>query len=84
MNPIYTRIFLFFGAYFMLVTFPWWFSVLVLFFLTVYFNFYLEVLFFGFIFDNIYSQGQTFFHTGLLSATILLALSVYLKNKVRR
>jgi hypothetical protein len=62
-----------------ILVFPWWLSVIIVVSLTIYFPFYLEVLFFGFIFDTLYGQN----HTGLIIATIFLASVMFARTRIR-
>ena len=50
MSTMSIRILVFIAAFIVLVVLPWWVSMVVLLGLTIYFPFYLEVLFFGFLF----------------------------------
>jgi len=75
------RILVFIAAFIVLVVLPWWVSMVVLLGLTIYFPFYLEVLFFGFLFDVLYPAQ--FNYLGLILATILLIIVLFVKTRLR-
>ena len=79
------RILLFVSMYICVLVLPWWLTVIVLAGLTIYLHLYLEVVFFGFLFDTLYATkySNTFFHFGLLSATVFLLLVMFVKTKIR-
>ncbi|MBA3733200.1 hypothetical protein H0W91_02365 [Patescibacteria group bacterium] len=61
---------------------PWWISVFVLLGLTLYYPFYIEVIFFGFFYDALYATGN-FRYFGLLSTFILLSIVSIVRSKIR-
>jgi len=72
MNPhIYSYSDIHFGFCVVVATHGW-ISVIILGGLTIYFPLYLEVLFFGFLFDALYSTQYNFPYIGLTIATIFL------------
>ena len=73
------RVLLFFAVWALVLVLPWWLSVLILAGLTIFVPNYVEVLFFGFIFDTIYSYN----HTGLIVATIFLIAFLFVRTKIR-
>ena len=73
------RILLFVAVYILALVLPWWLTALVLFGLTVYLPTYIEVVFFGFLLDTLYS-GQ---HIGVISATIFFILVLIIKSRIR-
>jgi len=83
MNLIFIRILIFVLTLVFVVVLPWWISVLILVGLTVYFSLFLEVLFFGFIFDVLYLVKSNFPYTGLSIATIFLLLVILIKTQIR-
>jgi hypothetical protein len=76
--PIF-RVILFVFVLVVVLVLPWWISVVVLMGLTIYLPFYPEVLFFGFLFDTLYGRNQT----GLISATILLIITMFVRTRIR-
>ena len=84
MNTTPVRISLFFLVFISVTTLPWWISALILIGLTIYFPFYLEGLFFGFLFDTLYSTRLASPYTGLTLATIFLLLTMLAKTQIRR
>ncbi len=70
---------LFAAVYVCVLTLPWWLSALVLAALTVFVLNYVEVMFFGFLFDTLYSSR----HIGFLAATIFLIVVLFVKSRIR-
>jgi hypothetical protein len=83
MNNLTIRILLFIPVFVVVTTTPWWFSVLVLAGLTLYLPFYPEVIFFGYLFDTLYSVDLSFVYVGMTSATVFLTLTVFIKKQIR-
>lgn len=77
------RFLLFVAVFVAVAVLPWWFSVLILIGLTIYYQFYLEILFFGFFFDIIYSTHFSFPYMGLSIATVFLIVVYFAKTYVR-
>ena len=60
---------------------PWWLSAIILIGLTIYIPLYLEVLFFGFLFDTLYSASKG--HVALISATIFILVVTFIRTRIR-
>ena len=73
------RVLLFVAVYILALVLPWWLTALVLVGLTIYLPTYVEVIFFGFLLDTLYSNQ----HIGLFSATIFLIIVLLVKSRVR-
>ena len=73
------RILLFVAVYICALVLPWWLTALALIALTIFVPTYVEVIFFGFMLDVLYSNQ----HIGLVSATIFLILVMIVKSRVR-
>jgi membrane protein YdbS with pleckstrin-like domain len=58
---------------------PWWVCLPCLLLALVYIDFYIEIVFFGFLFDILYGGG----HTGLVVSTGMLIASLYIKPLIR-
>ncbi len=81
MNKSVLRVVLFLGVFGLVVTLPWWLSAIILVGLTIYFPLYLEVVFFGFTFDALYSAQFSFpYIAGTLALALLLLVSFVRKN----
>jgi len=80
----YVRALIFIIVYVGLLVLPWWLSVIILFCLNIYFPIYWEILFFGFIIDSLYAVNYGFPYTGLTTAFILLAITVFVKTQIRK
>jgi hypothetical protein len=84
MNKPVIRIVLFFAMYACVVVLPWWLSTWALILLTLYFPLYLEVMFFGFVFDTLYSVDYSFPYRGLTFATIFIILVLAARTQIRK
>lgn len=82
---IWQRILLFVGVYICVLILPWWLSATILVGLTIYLPLYVEVLFFGFLFDILYATkfSSSFLHFGLLIATFFLLVVMFIKTRIR-
>ena len=82
-NPVFRGLF-FILILVLVVVLPWWLSAVLLFGLTLYLPFYLEVVFFGFLLDTLYSIDFSFPFIYLSIATMFLFVTVLLKTQIRR
>ena len=73
----------FFLALVLIATIPWWLSLVVLIGLTIYFPLYLEVIFFGFLFDTLYSSLHRFPYPALTLATLVLLITMFVRSRIR-
>jgi hypothetical protein len=76
---IWQRTLLFVTVYILVLVLPWWLTVVALVALTIFVPTYVEVVFFGFLLDTLYSNQ----HIGLISVTIFLVLVILIKSRVR-
>jgi hypothetical protein len=76
---IWQRILLFVAVYICALVLPWWLTTMLLVALTIFVPTYVEVVFFGFLLDTLYSNQ----HVGLIGATIFLILVILVKSRVR-
>ena len=83
MKRSWVRAVLFFAVLGAVLVLPWWLSTLILVALTIYFPLYLELLFFGLVFDALYSTRFSFPYTGLSLATIFLILVTFARTRIR-
>jgi hypothetical protein len=83
MNTAVIRVLLFIVMFVLVLMLPWWLSAILLFGLTIYFPFYLEILFFGFLFDTLYSVKLGFPYTGLTIATVFLLITMFVRTRIR-
>jgi len=83
MHPFLLRVIFFFITFVVVVTLPWWVSVLALVTLTIYFQTYFEILFFAFLFDVLYSVRYVFPHTALTFALVFLIITMFIKTRIR-
>lgn len=84
MNKSFLRVLGFVFMSILVVVLPWWLSFLLLAGLTIYLNFYLEVIFFGFLIDSLYSVQNHFPYTGLVVSTIFLVVTMFVKTRIRK
>lgn len=83
MKTPFTRVLFFILVSVLVVILPWWLSSVVLVFFTIYFPFYLEILFFGFLFDILYSSDFSFPYRGLTIALLFLLIVSFLRTRIR-
>lgn len=83
MNRPLARVLLFFIVCGAVLVLPWWISVPILIAMTVWLPFYLEVVFFGFLFDVLYAGVYHFRYTGLVSAAVLLVAVWFVRSRIR-
>ncbi|MEI6842965.1 MAG: hypothetical protein WCK48_00425 [bacterium] len=83
MTNIYLRMLLFIIVLVCVIILPWWLSTLILVGLTVYFSFYLEVVFFGFLFDVLYEGNFVFPYKGLILSLIFLLVVMTVRKRIR-
>lgn len=81
-NP-FVRVIVFMLVFASVVVLPWWISIFMLAGLTIYFPLYLEVLFFGFLFDTLYSARYGFPYTALSIAFVFLLLVYFIRTRIR-
>jgi len=77
-RPI-VRIPLFILVFVLVLVLPWWLTSILLIALTIYFPFYAEVLFFGFLFDILYGSKNY----ALIIATVFLLATMFVKTRIR-
>ncbi|MFZ2621239.1 MAG: hypothetical protein WAX85_00800 [Minisyncoccia bacterium] len=77
------RFFLFVAVFIVVVVLPWWLTIPILIGLTIYYPLYLEVLFFGFLIDTLYSSNYSFPYLGLFMAFSFLLLVYFIKTHIR-
>lgn len=82
-NPAF-RVLYFLMVLVAVVVLPWWISIFILAGLTIYISFYLEILFFGFLFDSLYSANFSFPYTWLTVSTVFLLATVLVKTQIRK
>ena len=83
MNTPVVRVVLFIVVFGLVVTLPWWLTVVLLVALTIYLSLYLEVLFFGFLIDTIYSPNLHFPYIALTASLVIVTLVYFIKTKIR-
>ncbi|MSU45417.1 MAG: hypothetical protein EXS47_02195 [Candidatus Zambryskibacteria bacterium] len=66
------------------IVLPWWLSIFILAGLTLYTQFYIEVLFFGFLLDALYSSTFSFPYIGLSISALFLLAAVLIKTQIRK
>lgn len=77
------RIIAFVLMFIAVVVLPWWLSALLLVTATIYFSLYLEVLFFGFLFDTLYSAQVHFPYNALTAGLVLFLVVSFVRTRVR-
>ncbi len=77
------RVLVFLITFFLIVTFPWWFAVILVVVLTVYFKDYYEIIFFGFLSDMLYSSHFSLTYSLGLYASVILIMISFAKKYIR-
>ena len=77
------RVIFFVLTFVAVVVLPWPISAVFLIAETIYFSYYLEVLFFAFLFDTLYSPKFTFPLNPLTIAFVLLVVVSFVKTQIR-
>jgi hypothetical protein len=83
MNSTVIRGVVFLVTLVLVLVLPWVVSLIILIGLTIYFPFYLELLFFGFLVDTLYGSQSGFFHPGLCLALGFLLLTIFVRTRIR-
>ena len=83
MNQYLFRFFVLILTIISVMVLPWWISVIILIGLTVYLKLYIEIIFFGFLFDVMYPARYVFPLTFLSCATIFLLVVMFVKTHIR-
>lgn len=78
---IWQRTLLFLAVYVCVLVLPWWLTAVILVGLSIYVPFYVEVVFFGFLFDTLYNATNG--HKGLIVATIFILIISFVRTRVR-
>ena len=83
MNKVSTRVGLFVLTTVIVVLLPWWLTVVVLIFEVLYIKNYVEVIFFGFLIDLLYSVKYPFPYFGILLSTVFLISVMFIRTRIR-
>ena len=83
MTTPFLRLILFFVVLFMVFVLPWWLTVVILLSLVIYFDFYMEVIFFGFLIDTLYMTPNRNIYPFFISSFIVLLLTSFVKTRIR-
>lgn len=77
------RVIVFFTVFFLVFVLPWWLTAPLLFFLVIYFDFYIEVVFFGFLIDALYLINRSLLYPALITSFVILILVSFVKTRIR-
>lgn len=77
------RVVLFFAILVLVLVLPWYLVTILLFGLVVYLDFYLEVIFFGFLVDVLYSTREGFVYPATILAFVVLLAVSFVKTRIR-
>jgi hypothetical protein len=84
MNSTMERIALFIAVFLSIAFLPWWLSLVIMVALAFYYPLYIEIIFFGFIFDTLFLSSYKFPFASLIATTIILVLIVAIRKHIRR
>ncbi|KND47860.1 MAG: hypothetical protein AB201_03030 [Parcubacteria bacterium C7867-006] len=83
MSKVWTRVGLFMLTTGVVVLLPWWFSVIILLIQSVFLVNYVEVIFFGFLIDTLYSSQYAFPYTAIVISTVFVLLVMFVRTRIR-
>lgn len=84
MNSTVIRLIVFVSVFLSIVFLPWWATLIYLIGLAFYFPLYLEIIFFGFLFDHLYlASKHSPYKTLVLTAVVLVVISL-IRNQIRK
>ena len=83
MKTSLARVIFFILTFVAIIVLPWWLSAALLVAETIYFSWYLEVLFFAFLFDTLYSPTFHFPLNALTVAFVFLLIVSFIKTRIR-
>lgn len=84
MNTTFVRLGLFISVFLSIVFLPWWLTLVFLVTLAIYFPLYIEIIFFGFLFDNLYLVSNKFPYVSLVLTTLVLIIILFARKHVRK
>ncbi len=77
------RVALFLVVLILVFLLPWFVSIPVVVFFTLYLPSYFEVLFLGFLFDSLYAERFSFPYYGLTIAFVFISITLFVKDRIR-
>lgn len=84
MNTTTVRLLLFVTVFLSIIFLPWWLSLLVMVALAFYFPLYIEIIFFGFIFDSLFLSSYKFPYASLIATAVILVLILSIRRHIRK
>lgn len=84
MNTTVTRLILFVLVFLSIAFLPWWLTLIFVVMLSFYFPLYLEIILFGFIFDNLFLASYKFPYVTLILTAVILITIMVLRSHIRR
>ena len=84
MNTTVVRLLIFVSVFLSIVFLPWWLTLIYLIGLAFYFQLYLEIVFFGFIFDHLFLSSRETPYKALILTTVILAIIIFIRNQIRK
>ncbi len=84
MNSTVERLILFVVVFLSVLYMPWWLTLVFLIILAFHFPLYLEIIFFGFLFDHLFLASQKVPYASLIITTIILIIIYFVRTNIRR
>lgn len=84
MNSTTVRLLLFMAVFLSIVFLPWWLTLGVMAGMAFYFPLYIEIIFFGFLFDSLYLASQKFPYASLVATVVILIFIVAIRKHIRK
>ena len=84
MNTTVVRLIIFISVFLSIVFLPWWLTLIYLIGLAFYFPLYLEIVFFGFLFDHLFLASKSSPYKALILTAVVLIVITFIRNQIRR
>ncbi len=84
MNTTMERLVLFVAVFLSVLYLPWWLTLVFLICMSYYFPFYMEIIFFGFIFDKLFLASREVPYTALALSVVILIIVSFIRRNIRR
>ncbi len=83
MSKVWIRAGLFILTLGVVIMLPWWLSVIILILQSLFLVNYVEVIFFGFLIDTLYSSQYAFPYTAIIISATFILLIMFVRTRIR-
>ncbi len=84
MHTTVVRLIIFVAVFLSVVFLPWWLTLAFLLALAFYFPLYLEIIFFGFLFDHLFLASTKFPYMALTLTAVILVIISFIRMNIRK